>query len=174
MGDKGGGAWGLIIRSLRYSKNIMVYKWTFSLSLMSRSFWLAIFWNEINNSEKQKRALSMSMDFAWSTNGATISRTQRCSNSLLNAAPSSPVFFIVVVCCCCCFFWQDIPLGPEVFFLFGGNEQPRSQGSLLPVTTEREGERTWERGCQGNSGSRSNSPAGEQDTVVKVPCISYR
>ena len=148
MGDKGGGACGLIIRSLRYSKNIMMYKWTFSLSLMSRSFWLAIFWNEINNSEKQKRALSMSMDFAWSTNGATISRTQRCSNSLLNAAPSSPVFVIVVVCCCCCFFLARYTLRARgIFFSLGATEQPRSQGSLLPVTTEREGERTWERGC---------------------------
>ena len=26
--------------------------------------------------------------------------------------------------------------------------QPCSQGSLLPVPTERVGERTWERGCQ--------------------------
>ena len=76
---------------------------------------MGIFWNEINNSEKQKRRYQ----YLWIAHevlmGATISRTQRFSNSRLHVTPSSPVFVIVVVCCLF-FFWQDIPSGPEVLF----------------------------------------------------------
>ena len=66
----------------------------------------------------------MSMDFAWSTNSATISRSQKSSKSSLHAAPSSPVFVIVVDCYLfVCFLWQDIPWGPEVFFSLWGQRK---------------------------------------------------